>query len=278
MSTLTDAGNREGDRVLEDRGLQHEVTVSENLALRNRMAHVGLSKSRLASITHIDERSIQRWLDGEVRPHAKNAELMAEALDCEQADLWPKRVRATTHEESGTIDIQVFASRAHVPVPLWIDLLSTANEQIDICVYGGTFLFDTIPGFTRLLGDAAARGVAIRFLVGDPASDGVKRRGEEEDVGTSLPSRCALTLDRLRRVVALPGFEIRVHGTTLYASIFRIDYTVIANHHIYGSPASDNPAILLSKAANDDVWRTYAESFDKVWLASSPVTPTKGKQ
>ena len=246
------------------------LVATANAALRNRMLSRGFSKARLAASTQIDERSIQRWMDGQVRPHAENARRVATTLECEPSDLWPEVFSPFPSSVSGSIAATVYTSRAHIPVGVWIDLFSTAKSEIDICVYGGTFLYDTVPGFNRLMADAAGRGVSTRFLVGDPSSESVKRRGEEEGIGPSLPSRCALTLDRLAPLAAHEGIELRVHSTTLYASMFRIDDSLIANHHILGSPASDNPAIQFSRAAGENLWNTYADAFNLIWASASP--------
>jgi transcriptional regulator with XRE-family HTH domain len=241
-----------------------------NVALRNRMLSRGFSKARLAASTQIDERSIQRWMDGQVRPHAENARRVATALECEPSDLWPEVFSPLPSAINGSIAATVYTSRAHIPVGVWINLFSTAAAEIDICVYGGTFLYDTVPGFNRLMANAADRGVSMRLLVGDPSCESVRRRGEEEGIGTSLPSRCALTLDRLAPLASRDGIELRVHSTTLYASMFRIDDSLIANHHILGSPASDNPAIQFTRSAGENLWNTYADAFSLIWSSASP--------
>jgi hypothetical protein len=40
-----------------------------------------------------------------------------------------------------------------------------------------------------MLTTATGRGVTIRFLIGDPESAAVERRGHEEQIGTSLAGR-----------------------------------------------------------------------------------------
>ncbi|HEY8914065.1 helix-turn-helix domain-containing protein [Lacisediminihabitans sp.] len=247
-----------------------------NTALRYRMAALGFSKAKLAAVTKFDERTIQRWMDGQATPQADNARQVADALECTTADLWPDRFPALPAPGGGTITATVYASRSHIPVAVWRDLFTAATSYIDICVYGGTFLFDTIPGFNRLMTNAAERGVAVRFLAGDPAAANVYKRGEEEAIGNSLPGRCTMTIDRLAPIAHTDGIQIRVHGTPLYASIFRIDDTLVANHHIYGSPASDNPALILTRPTDPDLWDTYTESFDRIWAAAHPAHSRQG--
>ena len=51
----------------------------------------------------------------------------------------------------------------------------------------------------------------------------------------------ALWLDLFPTMRPPRGLEIRTHTTPLYTSMFRADDTLIANPHLYGAPASDNP-------------------------------------
>lgn len=56
-----------------------------------------------------------------------------------------------------------------------------------------------------------------------------------------------------------------MHATPLYTSAFRVDDTMIVNPHIYASPASDNPALLIDRSQHPDLFAAYATSFDGVW-------------
>lgn len=241
-----------------------------NVALRNRMHASGMSKMALAGKSGVNERTIQRWLDGETKPQIGPASVVADILDCEVQDLWPQHFPPLSTPQNGIVALSPYASRAHIPTQLWVKLFSGATERIDICVYGGTFLFDTLPGFKSLMMNAAERGVIVRFLIGDPGSAVVFQRGEEERIGNSLPNRCSMTLERLEPIAGHPGITIRTHSTPLYVSMFRIDETLIANHHIYGSPASDNPAFVIEKAADLELWGKYEASYELIWSTSKP--------
>ena len=245
-------------------------SAAANQLMRRRMQAQSMSKSALSRATGLDERTIQRSLDGETMPQAQNALAIADALNCRSSDLWPDAFAAPRATAEGTVPAILYASRAQVPISVWHDLFAEATTAIDICVYGGTFLFDVVAGFSRLMTNAVDRGVHIRFVAGDPGSNAVHQRGVEESIGTSLSARCALTLGRLAAVAQMDGVEIRVHGTPLYASIFRVDDTLVANHHIYGSPASDNPAMLLRREHDAELWDKYEVSFEKVWARARP--------
>jgi hypothetical protein len=172
---------------------------------------------------------------------------------------------------TGTVAVSVYGSRADIPVTVWTEMFSGAADTIRILVYGGTFLFDGVPRFPKLLTTAAERGVAIRFLIGDPDSAAVERRGLEEQIGSSLAGRCRMTLARLQPLANTPGLQIRTHSTPLYTSMFRADDTLIANPHLYGAPASDNPALVIRRHDAPDLWHDYHTAFERVWNTARPV-------
>lgn len=45
--------------------------------------------------------------------------------------------------------------------------------------------------------------------------------------------------------MTIPGVRLRLPGSTLYASIFRADETMLVNTHVYGSTAARKPALHL---------------------------------
>lgn len=242
-----------------------------NRQLRERMQQAGLSTARLAERTRIDQRTIQRWLDEGTRPQAANAKTVAESLGCTPADLWPEAYPLTGPVNAGLASVRVFASRAHIPVSLWQDLFASAERELTFCMYGGTFLFDNVPGFVSAIREAAARAVAIRFAVGDPASVGVRQRGIEEGIGEGLAARCRMTLKHLEVLDGMDGVQIRTHGEPLYTSLFRGDDILYANHHILGYPASENPVIELKRDANPELWDRYTSAIERIWSMGSPV-------
>ena len=68
-----------------------------------------------------------------------------------------------------------------------------------------------------------------------------------------------------------PGLEIRTHTTPLYTSMFRADDTLIANPHLYGAPASDNPAIVIKREAAPELWHDHQLAFERVWNTARPI-------
>jgi hypothetical protein len=110
-----------------------------------------------------------------------NARAAADALGCDPQALWPDVFPTTMRPPgTGTVAVSVDGSRADIPVTVWTELFGGALEAIDILVYGGTFLFDGVARFPKLLTAATDRGVAVRFTIGDPDSAAVAQRGAEE--------------------------------------------------------------------------------------------------
>lgn len=224
----------------------------------------------LAARAGCDERTIQRALNGETTPQLRVAESIAVVLECDAEELWP-RVGPGAAVTAPAISVRMFPSRAEVPIELWRDVLSGAGSRIDICMYGGTFLLDNVHGFLRIIREAAARGVRLRIAVGDPGSAAVHQRGMEERIGDALTGRCRMTLSRLEPIHDLEGIELRTHATPLYVSMFFIDETLYANHHILGSPAGDNPVFEIPRDLDGELWQTYSDSFERIWAGARPV-------
>lgn len=242
-----------------------------NDRLRFYIERKGLSAQALAERIEVDVKTVERWLTGETTPYPDNARRATAALDCDRADIWPDLFPIMTPPSAGTVAVSVYASRADVPLAVWKELFDQAVEHIDILVYGGTFLFDGIPRFRKLLTAATERGVAVRFAIGDSESAAVAQRGQEEGIGTALAGRCRMTLARLQPMIGTAGLQIRTHTTPLYTSMFRADDTLIANPHLYGAPASDNPAIVIRCNDAPELWHDHQLAFERVWSTARPI-------
>jgi transcriptional regulator with XRE-family HTH domain len=240
-----------------------------NMRLKRQMTKAGYSILRLHNESGVSERTIGRYLSGEsANPRRGEAETVAGVLGCSVGDLWPE-LELAGHD---IIPVGVFPSRADIPVDFWRRFFNEAKERIDLCVFGGTFLYDALPGFNRMVREAADRGVTVRFAVGDPGSSAVHQRGIEEGIGDSLASRCRMTLNRVEPIAGHDNVEIRTHGMPLYVSMFRADDLLIANHHILGSPASNNPALVFCRDDAAELWELYQTSYEHIWSKSRPVT------
>lgn len=238
--------------------------------LREHMHRNGLNVRSLAGKAGIDERTLNTAMDGKRSPRADTARAIADALGVPVDELWPSTA-GRFRPDAPTTPSRLFPARTDIPPVLWRDVFSSTRDRIDILVYGGTFLFDAVSGFTRIITDAATRGVTVRFAVGDPSSTAIHARGNEEGIGSALASRCRMTLTRLAPVADLPGVEVRKHGTPLYTSLFLADDAVYANHHIYRLPAGDNPVLEVTRDTGAELFDKYADTFEHVWTTATPV-------
>ena len=115
----------------------------------------------------------------------------------------------------------------------------------------------------------AEQGTKVRLALGDPDSDAVRRRGDEEQIGEGLAARVRLSLVYLRDAVGAPGVELRFHATTLYNSIYRFDDDMLVNAHVYGAPAAHSPVLHLRRLPGGRLFDHYQASFVRVWEQAS---------
>ena len=173
---------------------------------------------------------------------------------------------------------RVWPTRSSISSETWHALFSKATEALDILVYAGAFLIETLD-LADVLAWKAARGTRIRVLVADPHSAAVGLRAAELSLDW-LPQRCQSTLDYLRRV---DGISLRPHGASHYASLFRFDDLLLANTHAYGIWACHSPVLQVHRSSSAKLFDFYTNSFDRTWRSCNPkhaaddatITPTE---
>jgi len=255
----------EGGTLVSDQAPESRDDPVPNAALEAAMRERGFTVENLAQAADVDAKTVWRLKKGEtLAPQQANAEALAKALRSTPEALWPDRFAPPAPRSPDSRTVTMWDERADIPKAVWSKHFASAHRHLDVLVYGGTFLFDSVPRFLPALHAAINAGVQVRVAVGDPHSHAVRQRGDEEQIGHSLASRCELTLAHLTPLREATGEHVRVHDTPLYASLFRVDDTMIANHHIYGSPASENPAFLLHRAEAPHLFDGYITSFDTI--------------
>lgn len=70
-------------------------------------------------------------------------------------------------------------------------------------------------------------------------------------------------------LVGTEGIEFRLHGTSLYNSVFRYDDEMLVNQHAYGTYGYIAPILHLKKSPSSDLFDTYMKSFSLVWEEES---------
>lgn len=244
-----------------------------NERLRVLLERSGYTTVSLAEHVGTDPKTVARWVSTGRVPHRRNAHTVARVLKADIFHLWPE-LGEPREEPAITSEILCFyPDRGSVPAGLWYELLETAKRNVDVLVYAGLFLADNRADLPGLLAKKAEEGVGVRVLLGDPTSEAVTRRGEEEGIGNAMSARIELTMAYLRPVFGRPGVDVRLHETTLYNSLFRFDDTLLVNTHVYGFPAAHNPVIHMRRATDSGIFDHHMSGFAKVWERSTPVSP-----
>jgi hypothetical protein len=244
-------------------------TKDRNERLAEAMARAGLNSVDLAAIAQVDPRTIDRLVADRLRtarPHSRHA--IAEAVQVPVGMLWPG---ASKGSQMANELLAVYPSRAALPGGLVMSLLSGVTRRVDVLALAAVWLWDAVPAFGSTLAAKARAGVAVRLCLGDPAGDSVRVRGAEEGIGTLLAARCELAAKYARPIRDADPDSIRLHDTTLYASILRFDDNVLVNWHLFGAPAAESPVLHLRHASAHGLAETVAGSFERVWESAQPL-------
>lgn len=241
-----------------------------NQRLRSALVNAGLTQAGLAERVEVDVKSVERWITQDRMPHATTRAKVARALGSEETYFWPALLGREQAKSATSAElVQVWPSRADVPGDVWRSLFQQATDQVDVLVYSGGFLIEAY-NFVDTIRTKSADGVNFRVLVGDSRSDAVRTRAREEGL-PSLIERTRSTLEYLADVVPLPGVQIRTHQTTLYASQYRFDGSMLVNNHAYGSWAANSPMLHLQRVPGGRLFAHYDAAFDRVWATAEPV-------
>jgi transcriptional regulator with XRE-family HTH domain len=253
-----------------------------NDRLRSVMLQRGYTPGKLARACDVNTKTVERWISFGRVPHRETRWTVAHTLDVDEVYLWPELLAtrgADEREESTQSElVRVYPDRSSVPRDTWLHMLGSATEHIDVLVYAGTFLANVNPRIADMLAQRATAGVKVRLCWGDPDSQAVDIRDREEGLRGTLPHKIRASLTYYRSLVDVPGCELRLHGTALYASLFRYDDAMLANPHMWGAPASANPVLHLRRIEGSAWFDGYRRSFDAVWETALPWDPTKDVQ
>jgi len=234
-----------------------------NERLRRAIASARVDLDVVATAANVDTKTVERWLAGR-EPRARHRWAVASLLKRSEAYLWPD---ATADEVELVL---VYAHRSEVDPTVWWDLFSSAEHEIDLLAYAALFLPEQHISLVHLLKEKATGGCNIRILLGDPTSPKILERGDEEQFGEGIVSRSKVALLHYKPLAEDPGVNIRVHGTTLYNSIYRFDDAMLVNAHVYGTNAYSAPVLHLRRRLKGGLFDTYLQSFEAVWTLSKP--------
>lgn len=229
------------------------------------MRHVAVTD--VAERLGVDTKTVERWLQGRA-PHARYRWALADLLDQDEDVLWPDARRGSTDAQAAEL-VRAYAHRSDVPSDLWWSLLSAAQREIAVLAYAALFLPERV-GLIDLLATKASSGCRVRILLADPDSPRLRERGVEEQYGEGIVSRVRVALRHYQPIADCPGVEVRVHGTTLYNSLFRFDETLMVNTHVWSRNAFGAPVLHIQRLHRGGLFDSYATSFDAVWEGAQP--------
>lgn len=241
-----------------------------NVRLRSALVAAGITQAALAERVGVDAKSVERWITQDRLPHPATRTKVAALLAEEESYFWPallgtEQSRTATQSEL----VQLWPTRQSVPGDVWRALFRQATDRIDVLVYSGGFLIEAYD-LVEVIRSKIELGVRFRILLGEPKSEAVHQRAREERL-PGLVGRCQSSLEYLADVGDLPGVELRLHSTVLYASQFRFDDSMLVNNHTYGSQAARSPVIQLRRVPGGHLFEYYDRAFDRVWATGEPV-------
>jgi transcriptional regulator with XRE-family HTH domain len=242
-----------------------------NERLRTTLLRTGVTVEDLAACCGIDPKSVERWISTDRVPHRRHRWAAAQRLGVDEAYLWPAALAGRSQVARSEL-LELFPSRAAVPREAWLQLVESAAGNIDVLVHSGTFYSQVQPRIAVQLADRAKAGARVRLCFGDPASDAVAIRDREERIGGTLAHKIRSSLTYYRSLLDVDGCEVRLHATTLYASLFRYDDELLVNPHAYGEAASANPVLHLRRLDGAGLFDHYMHSFNRVWETALPWT------
>jgi hypothetical protein len=239
-----------------------------NERLRVALARDRWTMSGFADALRVDPKTVERWITKDRMPHRNTAIPVAKLLKEDPSYLWPDFGRRVVTEETHGEVITVYTERSSVPNSLWLSLLRSATDSVDILVYAGLHLPEANPSWPQEIVKKCEESVKVRIAFGDPESPQVRARGDEEGVGAGLASRINYALAWHRPILDSPNLHIAFHSTVLYNSLLRFDDQMLVNPHIYGMPAFRAPIIHLRRMPDCPLFETYVESFERIWTDS----------
>ncbi|WP_159930680.1 MULTISPECIES: helix-turn-helix transcriptional regulator [Nocardia] len=240
-----------------------------NERLRGAMAAADLTKHALAERLKISTKTVERWITQDRCPHPGLRLKVARELGCDETYLWPELLAGSRSATASLSElVQIWPTRPEVPHEVWRSLMQQSAGHIDVLVYAGGFLVESL-NFVNVVRAKAATGVQVRILLGESDSPEVLARAREEGL-PSLPQRCQSTLEYLRDTMDLPMVDIRTHRTTLYNSIYRFGDSMLVNTHSYGAYAAKSPVQHLQRVPGGRLFSYYMESFEAAWVTGRP--------
>jgi transcriptional regulator with XRE-family HTH domain len=242
-----------------------------NERLRALLLERQVTPAKLAEAVQVDPKTIERWIIAGRVPYRRHRYAVAAFFGVDESYIWPEALdRDEIVAASESEIVAVYPHRWAIPRDAWGHLFEQAEREIGILVYAATFLAEDAE-LRRILGNKAKSGVRVRILLGDPDSRAVAEQGQDEGIDEAIAGKVRNAIILFRPLLKIDNIEIRLHGTTLYNSIYRGDEQLLVNTHIYGMMTNNAPTFHLRKIPGGDMASTYLESFEHVWGSATPL-------
>ena len=245
-----------------------------NERLRAAILASGLTVEQVAERIGVSPRTVERWVEAkdQRKPYRRFQYALSNLLGRDLSDLWSDEQSTGQTAAAGRAElVRLYPHRSVVPRELWTSLYAKSTRHFDLVVYAGFWLSED-PLFFRLIREKAAAGVPVRMMLGDPDSDLIAQRGEDEGIGPAMAAKIRNALSNYGPLFNLPGVEFRVHATTLYNSLYRADDEMLVNGHVYGVGAYLAPVLHLSQVPGGELFSTYAASIERIWESSRKIS------
>jgi hypothetical protein len=217
----------------------------------------------------VDPKTVERWVSTGRVPRPTYRHRAEKTLSVPAPLLWP----GAPGPAHGIEELAgAYATRNELAPATVASLLDAATEHVDVLAYAAMWLWDNVPWFTERLMAKDEAGVQVRICLGDPASDAVRLRGEEEGIDHGMPARCHLALSYASSLLEQAPQTVRISGNTLYTSIFRFDDELLVNTHLFGTPAASSPVLHLRSSGGGPIAVNVMKSFERVWSQARPVS------
>jgi len=244
--------------------------MARNQRLADAIRTSGRRVEEFADELGVDPKTVERWVSTGRVPRPTYRHRAEQTLSVPAPLLWPG-VRGSPRgieELAGA-----YATRNELAPATVASLLDAACEHIDVLAFAAMWLWDNVPRFTERLMAKDRAGVQVRICLGDPASDAVRLRGEEEGIDHDMPARCQLALSYAASLWQQAPGTVRISDSTLYTSIFRFDDELLVNTHLFGNPAGSSPVLHFRAGSGGAIAVNVINSFERVWAQARPVPP-----
>jgi transcriptional regulator with XRE-family HTH domain len=240
-----------------------------NESLRQAMLRARLREDDVAARLEVDPKTVRRWLNGRV-PYPNSRAALAQLVGADEADLWPDAGGPLSGRSRPEELAAVYPHRWAIPRDTWARFFESAEHEIGVLAYSALFLAEDA-GLLGIVADKAASGVRVKLALGDPDSDCIAERGQEEGIGDAMAAKIRNAVTLFRPLLKCETIELRLHRTVLYNSLYQADGQLFVNQHAYGIPAAHAPVFCFRESGRGDMAGAYLNSFQRVWASAEPI-------